>query len=51
MGFNSGRWLDSTQTGNDPKTELDKALFTRMQDLMKKQREAARVSSAQQIRL
>lgn len=39
MGFNSGRWLDTSQTGSDPKTELDKALFNRMQDLMKKRRQ------------
>ena len=43
MGFNSSRWLDSSQNGSDPKTELDKALFNRMQDLMKKQREASKV--------
>ena len=39
MGFSSGRWLDKSH-GNetDPKKELDKALFTRMQDLLKKKR-------------
>ena len=35
MGFNSQRWQDT----QDPKGELDKALFNRTQDLLKKQRQ------------
>ena len=39
MGFSSGRWLDKSHgSETDPKKELDKALFTRMQDLLKKKR-------------
>ena len=39
MGFSSSRWLDKSQTGADPKKELDKALFTQMQELLKKKRD------------
>ena len=35
MGFNSQRWQDT----QDPKGELDKALFNRTQDLLKKQKQ------------
>ena len=48
MGFSSGRWLDKSTKDTDPKKELDKALFTRMQDLLKKKREFQKEKAAQQ---
>ena len=48
MGFSSGRWLDKSTKDTDPKKELDKALFTRMQDLLKKKRQFQKEKSEQQ---
>ena len=48
MGFSSGRWLDKSTKDTDPKKELDKALFTRMQDLLKKKREFQKEKAQQQ---
>ena len=48
MGFSSGRWLDKSTKDTDPKKELDKALFTRMQDLLKKKREFQKEKAKQQ---
>ena len=48
MGFSSGRWLDKSTKDTDPKKELDKALFTRMQDLLKKKRQFQKEKSDQQ---
>ena len=45
MGFNSSRWLDSSQTGSNPKAELDKALFNRMNELMMKKRVKSEVGN------
>ena len=48
MGFSSGRWLDKSTKDTDPKKELDKALFTRMQDLLKKKRAFQKEKQEQQ---
>ena len=48
MGFSSGRWLDKSTKETDPKKELDKALFNRMQDLLKKKRDFQKEKSKQQ---
>ena len=48
MGFSSGRWLDKSTKDTDPKKELDKALFTRMQDLLKKKRAFQKEKADQQ---
>ena len=49
MGFSSSRWLDKSHNNEtDPKKELDKALFTRMQDLLKKKREFQKEKAAKQ---
>ena len=48
MGFSSGRWLDKSTKDTDPKKELDKALFTRMQDLLKKKRQFQKEKAEQQ---
>ena len=43
-----GRWLDKSTKDTDPKKELDKALFNRMQDLLKKKREFQKEKIAHQ---
>ena len=48
MGFSSGRWLDKSTKDTDPKKELDKALFSRMQDLLKKKRAFQKEKAEQQ---
>lgn len=38
MGFNNRQWLDASHSGTDPKQELDKAQYDRMQELLKKKK-------------
>ena len=42
------KWVTPHSEFTDPKKELDKALFTRMQDLLKKKREFQKEKAQQQ---